>query len=113
MRASGRSTRTWAPSASGSACTARPCCRRACTPPHTCSPGTAARRIKRLLEQKLITTEQAESFRQVGAIGSHLENLERNDGFKGFNQQGVSDIIGRTDPRRQVGTGGKMVHAKA
>ncbi len=67
------------------------------------------RRIKKLLEQKLITSEQAESFRQVGAIGSHLENLERNDGFKGFNQQGVSDIIGRTDPRRQI----KMVHAKA
>ncbi len=67
------------------------------------------KRIKKLLEAKLITHEHAESFRQVGAIGSHLENLERNDGFKGFNQQGVSDIIGRTDPRKQV----KMVHAKA
>ena len=38
------------------------------------------------------------------ALGSHLENLERNDGFKGFNQQGVSDIIARTDPRRQLHT---------
>jgi hypothetical protein len=35
-----------------------------------------------------------------GAIGSHLENLERNDGYKGFNQTGVSDIIARTDPRK-------------
>jgi hypothetical protein len=38
----------------------------------------------------------------MGALGSHLENLERNDGFKGFNQKGVSDIIARTDPRRQA-----------
>ncbi|HMN42472.1 MAG TPA: hypothetical protein PKE29_16650 [Phycisphaerales bacterium] len=70
------------------------------------------KRIRRLLDLKFIDQEQAESFRQVGAIGSHLENLERNDGFKGFNQEGVSDIIGRTDPRRQVG-GGRLVHAKA
>ena len=34
------------------------------------------------------------------AIGSHLENLERNDGYKGFNQQGVSEIITNTDPRK-------------
>ena len=35
-----------------------------------------------------------------GAIGSHLENLERNQGFKGFNQTGVSEIIAATDPRK-------------
>ena len=35
-----------------------------------------------------------------GAIGSHLENLERRNGYKGFNQKGVSDIIERTDPRK-------------
>jgi hypothetical protein len=33
-------------------------------------------------------------------LGSHLEILERNDGYKGFNQTGVSDIIARTDPRK-------------
>jgi hypothetical protein len=71
------------------------------------------KRIKRLVEAKLITPEQGESFRQVGAIGSHLENLERNDGFKGFNQEGVSDIISRTDPRKQAGAGGRLVRAKA
>ena len=35
----------------------------------------------------------------AGAVGSHLENLERNDGFKGFNQTGVTEIIKETDPR--------------
>ena len=39
--------------------------------------------------------------REQGAIGSHLENLERNEGFKGFNQTGVSEIISATDPRKQ------------
>lgn len=60
-------------------------------------------RIDRLLEGGLISAEQAQTFREKGAIGSHLENLERNDGFKGFNQTGVSDIIARTDPRKLAG----------
>jgi hypothetical protein len=58
------------------------------------------RRLDRLLSMKLIDREQHEQFRQYGAIGSHLENLERNDGFKGFNQKGVSEIIAATDPRK-------------
>ena len=57
-------------------------------------------RIARMLEARLITPDQANQFRANGAIGSHLENLERNDGFKGFNQQGVNEIITATDPRR-------------
>jgi hypothetical protein len=28
--------------------------------------------------------------------------LERNDGYKGFNQTGISQIIRRTDPRAQT-----------
>jgi hypothetical protein len=28
-----------------------------------------------------------------------LEILERNDGYKGFNQTGISEIITATDPR--------------
>ncbi|BAM03090.1 hypothetical protein [Phycisphaera mikurensis] len=56
-------------------------------------------RIRALLEGGRITAEQAERFAREGAIGSHLENLERNDGFKGFNQEGVTDIIQRTDAR--------------
>jgi hypothetical protein len=63
----------------------------------------AGERIDMLLREGLITSPQADDFRAEGAIGSHLENLERNDGFKGFNQDGVSEIIATTDPRRQAG----------
>ena len=57
-------------------------------------------RLESLVDAGSITSEQAESFSQNGAIGSHLEILERNDGYKGFNQTGISDIIQKTDPRR-------------
>lgn len=57
-------------------------------------------RIERLLDAGFLTEDQARQFRENGALGSHLENLERNDGFKGFNQTGVSEIIAATDPRR-------------
>ncbi len=59
----------------------------------------AAGRVDRLLKRDQITPQQAAQFCTNGAIGSHLENLERNDGFKGFNQTGVSEIIAKTDPR--------------
>lgn len=42
---------------------------------------------------------QRAQFLEQGAIGSHLENIQRGEGFKGFNQQRISDIIRRTDPR--------------
>lgn len=58
-------------------------------------------RAGRLLEQGLITREQFDSFIRAGAIGSHLENLQRHGGFKGFNQKAVSAIIAATDPRNQ------------
>ena len=57
-------------------------------------------RVQALLKQKLITSEQAESFIRDGALGSHLENLQRKGGFKGFNQKSVSAIIAATDPRK-------------
>ncbi|MDB6082084.1 MAG: hypothetical protein JWO53_1356, partial [Chlamydiia bacterium] len=60
-------------------------------------------RINHLLDKQLITIEQAERFMEKGALGSHLENLQRKEGFKGFNQTNVSDIIGRTDPRVEAG----------
>jgi hypothetical protein len=63
----------------------------------------APHRIERLLRARKITPEQSDRFRHEGAIGSHLEILERNDGYKGFNQTGISEIITRTDPRRVVG----------
>ena len=57
------------------------------------------RRVMRLLEKDLITPEQAEKFSKYGAVGSHLENLQRREGYKGFNQKNVSMIIKKTDPR--------------
>jgi hypothetical protein len=51
-----------------------------------------------------ITAEQQARFVEQGAVGSHLENIQRGEGFKGFNQENVSDIIRRTDPREEVGT---------
>ncbi|MEM7312511.1 MAG: hypothetical protein AAF497_05105, partial [Planctomycetota bacterium] len=56
-------------------------------------------RLDAALNENLITAEQAAGFQANGAPGSHLEILERNDGYKGFNQTGISDIIVRTDPR--------------
>lgn len=58
-------------------------------------------RIDRLLAAAQISAEQAAQFRAQGTIGSHLELLERNQGFKGFNQDGVDRIIAGTDPRTQ------------
>jgi len=60
----------------------------------------ATNRINELLAKGHIDVAQAEQFRGSGALGSHLEILERNDGYKGFNQTGISDIIARTDPRK-------------
>ncbi len=60
-------------------------------------------RAERLLRIGSITQEQFQEFTTKGAIGSHLENLQRKGGFKGFNQHAVSIIIAETDPRKQQG----------
>lgn len=60
-------------------------------------------RVEELLKGAWITQEQADTFLRDGALGSHLEILERNDGYRGFNQTGISEIIHRTDPRFQHG----------
>lgn len=57
-------------------------------------------RLHRLLSAGLITREQHDQFLSEGAIGSHLENLQRHGGFKGFNQKSVSVVIAATDPRK-------------
>ena len=46
-----------------------------------------------------VTPAQAEDFALRGAAGSHLENLARRGGFKGFNQHNVSTTMRATDPR--------------
>ena len=58
-------------------------------------------RVVRAVQHGWITEAQADTFLRDGAIGSHLEVLQRNDGFKGFNPKGISDIILETDPRGQ------------
>ena len=50
--------------------------------------------------KQAFTRDEADRFRRSGAIGSHLEILERNEGYKGFNRAGINEIIRDTDPRR-------------
>jgi len=57
-------------------------------------------RLEQALASGYITPDQAQQFKREGALGSHMEILERNDGYKGFNQTGISEIILRTDPRK-------------
>jgi hypothetical protein len=64
-----------------------------------------ARRIDRLEQAGRITSQQAVMFREKGAVGSHLEILQRDDGYKGFNQTGINEIIRDTDPRRMSSSG--------
>lgn len=63
----------------------------------------APERLRQLLAAGLLTAEQASEFARNGALGSHLEILERNDGYRGFNQTGITEIIHRTDPRHSMG----------
>ena len=56
-------------------------------------------RLRSAVEKGHIRAERQGFFEQIGAIGSHLELIERRQGFKGFNQSSVSIIIQATDPR--------------
>jgi hypothetical protein len=62
-------------------------------------------RLTRLLESKLISESNASRFAEQGAVGSHLEIIQRNQGFKGFNQKSVSVIIRMTDPTKSPDPG--------
>jgi hypothetical protein len=62
-------------------------------------------RLAAALAGGYITEREAAQFATRGAIGSHLEVLERNEGYKGFNQTGISQIIRRTDPRTHAAAG--------
>ncbi|MFW9799933.1 MAG: hypothetical protein ACFFD9_05825 [Candidatus Thorarchaeota archaeon] len=50
----------------------------------------------------LIDQERLNDFSERGAIGSHIEIIQRGQGFKGFNQDSVSVIISATDPRKHT-----------
>ena len=56
-------------------------------------------RVAALVAHNALSREQAERFLTQGAAGSHLEILQRWEGFKGFNKTGVSAIIRETDAR--------------
>ncbi|MHA1926200.1 MAG: hypothetical protein ACXABV_03850 [Candidatus Thorarchaeota archaeon] len=56
-------------------------------------------RLQYAVNRGHIRSERQGFFEQIGAIGSHLELIERRQGFKGFNQNSVSVIIQATDPR--------------
>ncbi|NIM10627.1 MAG: hypothetical protein GTO45_01435 [Candidatus Aminicenantes bacterium] len=58
------------------------------------------KRVQRLLKDGFITAESAEQFIQKGALGSHMENIQRSSGYKGFSQKEVSAIIQETDPQQ-------------
>lgn len=57
------------------------------------------RRVNQVVAAGKISKEHGEKFLSYGAVGSHLENLQRREGYKGFNQNNVSVIIKKTDPR--------------
>jgi hypothetical protein len=60
-------------------------------------------KLRQSKQDGLLSEHQVEAFIREGVIGSHMENIQRDEGFKGFNQQSVSDIIKRTDPRLDFG----------
>ncbi|MBI4657382.1 MAG: hypothetical protein HY735_00810 [Verrucomicrobia bacterium] len=68
-------------------------------------------RAERLLHTGLIDPTQFDRFLREGAIGSHLENLQRKGGFKGFNQNSVSVIIQATDPRKSLDRAPRLTSA--
>jgi hypothetical protein len=57
-------------------------------------------RVVALRFEGALSSEEAARIAADGAIGSHFELIERGQGYRGFLQQGISDIISRTDPRR-------------
>lgn len=56
-------------------------------------------RLAALVDAGQLSADKAADFTMRGAPGSHLENLARRGGFKGFNQHNVSATMRVTDPR--------------
>lgn len=56
-------------------------------------------RVDLLEREGHLSSEEAEEVRMNGAILSHLENIERNDGYKGFNKPGIDGVLRKLDPR--------------
>ncbi|TDP61256.1 hypothetical protein [Roseateles toxinivorans] len=62
------------------------------------------RRVDALEAAGHLSAANAEQLRQQGSIGTHLENIERNDGFKGFNREGIDSVLRKLDPRAYLTT---------
>jgi hypothetical protein len=56
-------------------------------------------RVDRLEAAGHIDATDAERLRLDGSIVTHLENIERNDGYKGFNREGIDTVLRKLDPR--------------
>jgi len=56
-------------------------------------------RVQGLLAAGHIEIEEAEKLCLQGSIITHFENIERNDGFKGFNRDGIDGVLRKLDPR--------------
>ena len=57
-----------------------------------------ARRMRNIRESGRIEGSKGDMLAKTGAVGSHLELIQRSEGFKGFNQRSVSAIIQATNP---------------
>lgn len=65
-------------------------------------------RLNPLLLQGKLSQKAYDQIIKDGAVGSHLENLQRRNGFKGFNQRSVSNIILEVNPEKQALKKGKQ-----
>lgn len=63
------------------------------------------RRVDALEAAGHIGADEAEKLRLEGSIVTHLENIERNEGFKGFNREGIDSVLRKLDPRAYHGAG--------
>lgn len=50
-----------------------------------------------------IDPAEAEAIRLNGTVATHLENIERNEGYKGFNREGIDSVLRKLDPRANAG----------
>ncbi len=60
------------------------------------------KRARSLFEAEQLMNEQFYEVRTYPIMGSHMEIIERNDGYKGFDQDSVDTIIRDTDPRTKL-----------
>jgi hypothetical protein len=60
-------------------------------------------RLNKLAQKGILDVNKRNNFEVNGAVSSHIEIIQRDQGFKGFNQDSVSAIIKNTDPRTYKG----------